>query len=65
MALATDLIRQRGPTMRADINGAVYPALPTDLTDEQRYGKVGNLLRKMRREGAVSFDRTSSRWRLA
>lgn len=65
MALVTGLIRQRGPAMRTDINETVYPALPTDLIEEQRYDKVGNLLRKMRREGAVSFDRTSSRWRLA
>lgn len=65
MALVTGLIRQRGPAMRTDINGAVYPAPPTDLTEEQQYDKVGNLLRKMRREGAVSFERTSSRWRLA
>lgn len=65
MALATGLIRRRGPAMRTEINETVYPALPTDLTEEQRYGKVGNLLRKMRREGAVSFDRASSRWRLA
>lgn len=64
-ALATGPIRQHGPAMRADINGAVYPALPTDLTEEQQYDKVGNLLRKMRKDGAVSFDRTSSRWRLA
>lgn len=65
MVLATGLIRRRGPAMRTEINETVYPALPTDLTEEQRYGKMGNLLRKMRREGAVSFDRTSSRWRLA
>ncbi len=42
MALVTGLIRQRGPVMRAEINETVYPALPTDLTEEQRYDKVGN-----------------------
>ena len=65
MALVTGLIRQRGPVTRIEIHETVYPTLPTDLTEEQRYGKVGNLLRKMRREGAVSFDRTLSLWRLA
>lgn len=28
MALVTDLIRQRGPATRAEINEAVCPALP-------------------------------------
>lgn len=65
MALATGLIRRCGPAMRTEINETVYPALPTNLTEEQRYDKVGNLLLKMRKDGAVSFDRTSSRWRLA
>jgi ATP-dependent DNA helicase RecG len=65
MALVTDLIGQHGPATRAEINEAVYPALSADLTDEQRYDKVGNLLRKMRKGGALSFDRSSSRWCLA
>lgn len=64
VALATDLIRQRSPATRAEITEAVYPALPVDLSAEQRYGKVGNLLRKMRKDGAISFDRLSSRWDL-
>ena len=65
MALVTDLIRQRGPATRAEINEAVCPALPADLSAEQRYDKVGNLLRKMRKDGAISFDLPSSRWDLA
>lgn len=65
MALVTDLIRQCGPVTRAEINEVVYPALPTDLSAEQRYDKVGNLLRKMRKDGIISFDRPSSRWSLA
>lgn len=64
MAFITDLIRQCGPVTRAEINVAVYPALPADLRAEQRYDKVGNLLRKMRKDGAISFDRPSSRWAL-
>ena len=64
MALVTDLIRQRGSATRAEINEAVYPALPADLSAEQRYDKVGNLLRKMRKDGAISFDRPASRWDL-
>lgn len=39
--------------------------LSADLIDEQRYDKVGDLLRKMRKNEAVSFDRSSSRWHLA
>ncbi|MST73269.1 transcriptional regulator [Olsenella sp. CA-Schmier-601-WT-1] len=65
MALVTDLIGQHGPATRAEINEAVYPALSADLTDEQRYDKVGNLLRKMRKGGVLSFDRSSSHWGLA
>lgn len=31
MAPVTDLVRQRGPATRSEINEAVYPALPADL----------------------------------
>jgi hypothetical protein len=48
-----------------EFNEAVYPALSADLTEEQRYDKVGNLLRKMRKDRTVSFGRSSSRWYLA
>jgi ATP-dependent DNA helicase RecG len=65
MALVTDLIRSNGPATRAEINGAVCPALSADLSAEQRYHKVSNLLAKMRKAGVVSFDRSSSRWSLA
>ena len=65
MALVTDLIRQRGAITRSEINEAVYPALSADLTDDQRYDKVGNLLGKMRKTGAITFDHALSRWRLA
>lgn len=64
MALVTDLIRQCSPATRAEIKEAVYPALPADLRAEQWYDKVGNLLRKMRKDGAIPFDRPSSRWAL-
>lgn len=65
IALATDLIRQRGPATRAEKKRDRLPGPSYNLTEEQRYDKVGNLLRKMRKDGAVSFDRSSSRWHLA
>lgn len=65
IALVTDLIRRQGPATRSEINEAVYPALSADLSPEQKYHKVSNLLAKMRKAGTVFFDRSSSRWGLA
>ena len=38
---------------------------PSELTDSQKYDKVGNMLAKMRRSGTIVFDKQKSAWALA
>ena len=66
-AVVTDLITRGGPATRADIDDALAPYLPADLTAAQRKNRVDSLLRGMREEGAVKFERVDGRrlWTLA
>ena len=59
-ALITDHLKKHGRASRSEIDEIVYPALSIELSDEQKSNKVKNLLSKMRREGAVQYDKKSS-----
>lgn len=61
-ALVTDYLRKHGAASRSELNEVVFPSLSSELTDAQRYDKVGNMLAKMRRSGAIVFDRRRSVW---
>ena len=63
-ALVTDYLRKRGTASRSELNEIVFPSLSSELTDAQRYDKVGNMLAKMRRSGTIIYDRKRSVWEL-
>ena len=66
-AVVTDLITRNGPTTRAEIDRALAPHLPADLTASQMRNRVDNLLRRMREEGTVRSERVDGQrlWTLA
>lgn len=66
-AVVTDLITRNGPATRAEIDQALAPHLPADLTVSQMRNRVDNLLRKMREEGTVRSERVDGQrlWILA
>lgn len=64
-ALVTDHLRKHGTASRPELNEIVFPSLSSELTDAQRYDKVGNMLAKMRRSGTIVFNRRKSAWELA
>jgi ATP-dependent DNA helicase RecG len=64
-ALVTDYLRKHGAASRPKLNEIVFPSLSNELTDAQKYDKVGNMLAKMRRSGTIVFDRQESAWTLA
>ena len=57
VAVITDLITRNGPSTRAEIDLALAPHLPADLTESQVRNRVDGLLRGMREEGKVRSDR--------
>lgn len=54
-ALITDYLTKNGRASRSEIDGVVFPALSTDLSDEQRRNKVKNLLAKLRKERVIQY----------
>lgn len=64
-ALVTDYLRKHGTASRLELNETVFPSLSSELTDSQKYDKVGNMLAKMRRSGTIVFDKRKSAWTLA
>lgn len=64
-ALITDYLRKHGTASRLELNETVFPSLSSELTDSQKYDKVGNMLAKMRRSGTIVFDKRKSVWTLA
>lgn len=65
-ALITDYLKRNGRATRATIDSVVFPALSTDLTEDQKKNKVKNLLAKLSRDRVVHYDpRGEDRgWRL-
>ena len=61
------LIREHGPVSRAEVDHLLLGKLPEALTDEQKKGKVHNLLSLLRRKGAVrnTGTRGQPRWEVA
>ncbi len=57
VAVITDLIARNGPSTRAEIDLALAPHLPADLTESQVRNRVDGLLRGMREEGKVRSNR--------
>jgi len=41
---------------RKQINELLWNKLPIDFTDTQRINKIGNLLMRMKRDGAIKID---------
>ena len=64
-ALVADYLRKHGTASRLELNETVFPSLSSELTDSQKYDKVGNMLAKMRRSGTIVFDKRKSVWMLA
>jgi ATP-dependent DNA helicase RecG len=48
---------------RKQINELLWNKLPIDYTDEQKQGRIGNLLTKMRKSGLIRTD-TNRQWHL-
>lgn len=57
VAVITDLIARNGPSTRAEIDLALAPHLPANLTESLVRNRVDGLLRGMREEGKVRSDR--------
>lgn len=64
-ALVTDYLRKHGTASRLELNETVFPSPSSELTDSQKYDKVGNMLAKLRRSGTIVFDKRKSAWTLA
>lgn len=57
-ALITDYLKRHERASRATLDSIVFPALSSDLTDEQRNNKVKNLLAKLRRDNVIEYKST-------
>lgn len=55
-ALITDYLRKQGLASRAQIDAVVFPALSTELTEEQKRNKVKNLLAQLSREQEIRYE---------
>ena len=64
-ALVADYLKKHGTASRLEPNETVFPSLSSELTDSQKYDKVGNMRAKMRRSGTIVFDKRKSAWTLA
>ena len=64
-ALVTDYLQKHGTASRNELSETVFPSPSSELTDAQKYDKVGNMLAKMRRSGVIVFDKQKSAWTLA
>lgn len=64
--LLTDYLKQFGQADRAEINKLLMDKLSDALSEEQKEGKIGNLLTKLRRSKRILNTGTRSRslWRL-
>ncbi|WP_143786299.1 hypothetical protein [Olsenella sp. An285] len=65
-ALITDYLTKSGRASHSEIDSVVFPALSTDLSDEERCNKVKNLLAKLRKGRAIRYttDGGSRGWEL-
>ena len=65
-ALITDYLRKQGLASRSQIDAVVFPALSTELTEEQKRNKVKNLLAQLSREQEIRYEPKGDNrgWRL-
>lgn len=65
-ALITDYLRKQGLASRPQIDAVVFPALSTELTEDQKRNKVKNLLAQLRRDREVRYEPKGENrgWRL-
>lgn len=55
-ALITDYLRRQGLASRPQIDAVVFPALSTELTEEQKRNKVKNLLAQLSRDHEIKYE---------
>lgn len=65
-ALITDCLRKQGLASRSQIDTVVFPALSTELSEEQKRNKVKNLLAQLSREQEIRYEPKGDNrgWRL-